>query len=220
VALVIAIRREELLATACRLGAADPAPAALRKLELNNGPGRSFANVLGCLCAESDGARDGNAAPGIREGLQDLLLESLVRMNTEPHPPGLEHASSRRRRLGVARAVEYMQSNAHRAVSGAELASVACLSLRSLQIAFGECFGTGPMSYLRRLRLARARAELISLDPRDVQLAGFAARWGFSSPSTFTRVYRRTFNELPSQTLRTARRALRRRRGRRHQAEA
>lgn len=210
VALVVAIRREELLAAARRLGAADPAPAAMRKLVLSSGPGRSFANVLGCLCAESDGAREGNAAPGIREGLQDLLLESLVGMNVARWPRGIERASSRRRRQGVARAVEYMESNAHRAVTSAELARVACLSLRSLQIAFAECFDVGPMTYLRRMRLVRARAELTSLDPRDVQLAGFAARWGFSSPSTFSRVYRRTFDELPSQTLKAARRSLRR----------
>jgi AraC-like DNA-binding protein len=211
VALVLAIARGDFLAAARRqVPALDGSPALLPKLALNSGPGRSFANVLGCLCAENDSVRDGDGSPGIRAGLQDLLLASLANMNAHLWPRGFERASSRRRRTGVARAVEYIETHAHRAVAPAELARVACLSLRSLQIGFAECFDVGPMTYSRRLRLKRARDELARSDPRDVQLANLAERWGFSSPGAFTRQYRQSFGELPSQTLKAARQTLRR----------
>lgn len=210
VALVLAIDKDVLTAAARRHGAGYMAsPPLLPKLLLDRGAGRSFANLLGCLCAENDNVREGSVVPGIRDGLQDLLLAALVHMHAQVGACEFEHASSRRRRSGVARAVEYLQTHAHRAVPAAELARVACLSLRSLQIGFSECFKVGPMTYSRRLRLARARAELAAADPRDVQLSNLAARWGFTSSSAFTRLYRRSFGELPSETLKAARRSMR-----------
>jgi AraC-like DNA-binding protein len=211
VALVLAVGRETLLEAARRhVPALHAIPALLPKMSLGHGAGRSFANLLGCLCAENDSLRDGDHSPAIRAGLQDLLLTALVNMNAHLWPRGFERATSRRRRGGVARAVDYLQQHPHRAVTAGELARVACLSLRSLQIGFAECFAVGPMTYARRLRLARAREELTGGDPRDVQLANLAARWGFPSPGAFSRLYRQHFGELPSQTLKTARRTLRR----------
>lgn len=211
VALVMAIAREELLTAARRyLPTTASVPALMPKLDLSAGAGRSFANLLGCLCAESDRARDGNPAPGVKAGLQDLLLTSLVCMNAHLWQQRLEHASTRRRRTGVARAVEHIERNTHRAVGIAELSRIACLSARSLQMGFAECFEVGPMTYSRRVRLARAREDLTSADPRDVQVSDIVARWGFPSVSAFTRHYRQNFGELPSQTLKEARRSMRR----------
>jgi AraC-like DNA-binding protein len=211
VALVLAIAREELgLAARRYLATASSSPSLMPKLDLSAGAGRSFANVLGCLCAENDNARDGNPAPGVKTGLQDLLLSSLVSMNSQLWQQGLEHASTRRRRTGVARAIEYIERNVHRAVGIGELSRIACLSSRSLQMGFAECFDIGPMTYSRRVRLSRAREELTTSDPREVQVSDLVARWGFPSASAFTRLYRQSFGELPSQTLKEVRRSLHR----------
>jgi len=211
VALVLAIAREALITAARRYLPADASsPALMPKLDLSTGAGRSFANLLGCLCAENDSARGGNPAPGVKAGLQDLLLTTLVCMNAHLWQPQLDQASTRRRRTGVARAVEHIERNTHRAVGIAELSRVACLSPRSLQMGFAECFEVGPMTYSRRVRLSRAREELTTADPRNVQISDLVAHWGFPSVSAFTRHYRQNFGELPSQTLREARRSLRR----------
>ena len=211
VALVLAIAREELGLAARRYQpTASSSPSFMPKLDLSAGAGRSFANVLGCLCAENDNARDGIPAPGVKTGLQDLLLTSLVSMNAHLWQRGLENASTRRRRTGVARAVEHIERNVHRAVGIEELSRVACLSPRSLQMAFAECFDAGPMTYSRRVRLSRARQELTTSDPREVQVSDLVARWGFPSASAFTRLYRQNFGELPSQTLKAVRRSLHR----------
>ena len=139
-----------------------------------------------------------------------LRICSLACMNAHLWQPRLKQATTRRRRSGVARAVEHIEKNSHRAVGIAELSRIACLSPRSLQMGFAECFEVGPMTYSRRVRLARAREELTTADPRDVQVSDFAAHWGFPSVSAFTRHYRQNFGELPSQTLKEARRSMRR----------
>lgn len=201
-AMVLALPRAELELAARRYApAAPPAPPLMPKLVLSQGPGRSFANLLACLSAECDGRRDGDGTATVREGLQDLLLASLVQMNAHLWPAGLERVSTRRRRAGVARALDYIHMNAHRTITTAELARAACLSLRALQTGFAECFGVGPMSYAKRYRLERARDELTAADHRDVAVSDLAMRWGFASAGTFTRLYRQQFGELPSQTL-------------------
>jgi AraC-like DNA-binding protein len=203
-AMVLAISKEEFDSALYRYSpCAPPKPPLLPKLLLSSGAGRSFANLLGCLCAECDNHGDVPIVPWIREGLQELLLASLLHMNAHLWERGLfERASTRRRRTGVARAVDYIHANCARAVSAAELTRVACLSLRSLQIGFTECYGIGPMAYSKRLRLTRARENLATFDPRDVEIADIAARHGFHNASTFARLYRQQFGELPSETLR------------------
>lgn len=203
VAMVLSIAREELEAEFRGLAAAPDRPLLPAKLLLRSGVGRSFLNILGCLCADCDLQQDGDSLPRIRQSLQQALLVSLLELNRETSSDALqiERASTRRRRAGVARAVDYLHQNAHRKVEVDELAKVAYLSLRSLQVGFLECFGMGPMSYGKRARLLKAREELLCTDRRDVNITDISARWGFACDNTFRRLYRQNFGELPSQTL-------------------
>jgi AraC-like DNA-binding protein len=206
VGLVLSIPREEAELAMRRCGLPPgSASSFLPKLTLTNGPGRTFANVLRCLCIECD--QEGGTVPGVLDGLQALLLTSLMHMHSHLRGPGLEGtATTRRRRDGVARALEYIEQNPRRAVRISELARAACLSPRSLQAGFAEHFGVGPLTYAKRLRLERARAE-IEETAGDVAIANIAHRWGFGSADTFTRLYQRQFGELPSQTRARSRRA-------------
>jgi transcriptional regulator GlxA family with amidase domain len=57
------------------------------------------------------------------------------------------------------------------------------------------------MTYLRRLRLHKARAELASHCPNTITVTTVAGRWGFLHLSRFAEQYRQLFGESPSETL-------------------
>ena len=202
VAIVLSVAKEELdrelRGFVTRPGATLFPP----KLDLSGGAGRSFVNVLGCLCADCDLHQFADTSPVVRQSLQQALLLSLLQMSSGSamQPAGVENASTRRRRAGVARAVDYLHLNLHRKVDAQELARVAYLSLRSLQIGFIECFDMGPMTYAKRLRLMQARDELKAAGHDEANISAISRRWGFDSCNSFSRLYKQTFGERPSHT--------------------
>jgi AraC-like DNA-binding protein len=203
VAIVLSVAKEEFDREMRGIVTPPGTPLLPPKLDLSGGAGRSFVNVLGCLCADCDLQQFGDSSPVVRQSLQQALLLSLLQMSSGSgtRTPRLEKASTRRRRAGVARAVDYLHLNPHRKVEAQELARIAYLSLRSLQIGFLECFDMGPMTYSKRLRLMKAREELKGAEPRDTNISDVSQRWGFDCGNTFSRLYRQTFGELPSCTL-------------------
>jgi len=203
VAIVLSITKEELEQETRARGTISQVPLFPPKLDLTCGAGRSFVNVLGCLCADCDLQQFTDTPPVVRQSLQQALLLSLLQMGSRrvTQPRELENASTQRRRAGVARAVDYLQLNLHRKVQAEELSRVAYLSLRSLQIGFTECFDMGPMTYAKRLRLMKAREDLKHADPGDGTVAAVSRRWGFDCCNTFSRLYRQAYGELPSHTL-------------------
>jgi AraC-like DNA-binding protein len=204
IAIVLSIAKAELDREMCGISTACDFPLLRPKLDLSGRAGRSFLNVLACLCADADLQQAGSSSFAVRQALQQALLLSLLQLNSAAcgtQTLELENASTRRRRGGVARAVDYLHLNLHRAVDAAELCRIAYLSMRSLQIGFNECFDMGPMTYSKRLRLTKAREELRQADPRYTSIADVSKRWGFECCNTFSRQYRQTFGELPSCTL-------------------
>jgi len=58
------------------------------------------------------------------------------------------------------------------------------------------------MAALRRFRLEAARTEILRAG-RTESLTQIAADYGFSNPSRFAQVFRRTYGTYPSEALRT-----------------
>lgn len=78
-----------------------------------------------------------------------------------------------------------------------DLADIACLSPAQLMRLYRSRTGEGPMQTVRRLRLQRARSQLL-LDPAiSVTEVAFAA--GYDSNAAFTHAFRRHFGAAPSQ---------------------
>ncbi|WP_459712232.1 helix-turn-helix transcriptional regulator [Actinophytocola sp. KF-1] len=100
------------------------------------------------------------------------------------------------------RAIAFIDANADRDITAADIARAAGVSARAVQLAFRRHLGLTPMAYLRRARLDGARADLRAASPRDVTVTQVAARWGFARPSAFAAHYRATYGESPSRTLR------------------
>ncbi|MEU7869125.1 helix-turn-helix transcriptional regulator [Dactylosporangium sp. NPDC049140] len=100
------------------------------------------------------------------------------------------------------RAVAFIDDNAHRDISPADVAGASHVTIRTLQLAFRRHLDTTPGAYLRRARLERAHRDLLDGDPASTTVGAVAARWGFASHSRFTAHYHAVYGQLPSDTLR------------------
>lgn len=100
------------------------------------------------------------------------------------------------------RAVVFIDENAHRDISVADIAAAAFVTTRAVQLAFRRHLDTTPMEYLRRVRLAHAHRDLVMADPAHESVTAVAYRWGFPNPSRFAIQYRQTYGVPPSHTLR------------------
>lgn len=99
-------------------------------------------------------------------------------------------------------AVNFIQDNAARDISVRDIAAALYLSPRTVQYLFRRHLNTTPTAYLRTIRLAQARKELIAGDRTITTVAATAARWGFAHTGRFAVLYRRTYGESPHETLR------------------
>jgi AraC-like DNA-binding protein len=99
------------------------------------------------------------------------------------------------------RAIAFIEANPQRDISIAAIADAACVTIRSVQLAFRRHLDTTPMAYLRRVRLHLARQDLLHADPTTTSVAAVGARWGFVNPSHFATLYREEFGEQPRRTL-------------------
>lgn len=75
------------------------------------------------------------------------------------------------------------------------------VSERTLQYAFKRDMQLSPVTYLRILRLNKARAMLLSVTSANTTVTQIAMMWGFLHLGKFSQDYRRMFGELPSETL-------------------
>jgi AraC-like DNA-binding protein len=79
--------------------------------------------------------------------------------------------------------------------------AIACgVSVRTLQLAFHDAYGIGPMAWLKRERLGEVRVALRG-NP-EVSITNIATQAGFSHLGDFSQAYRRAFGETPSATRR------------------
>ena len=107
----------------------------------------------------------------------------------------------------------YLIAAGSRPVHIAELCETFDVSRRTLHRAFMDVLSIPPIAYLRRKRLDEVRAALLMAD-LGATVADLARAHGFLELGRFAGTYRRTFGELPSQTLQRSRRHDAARRGR------
>ncbi|MDR0226176.1 MAG: AraC family transcriptional regulator [Burkholderiaceae bacterium] len=146
-----------------------------------------------------DAGNDLQARDALARHAEEYLVSTLLMTAAHSHSPAL--AGDGRRSLlprGVRRAQEYMQAHADQPLSLADLCREAGCSARSLQTAFRQHAGLGPMEFLRQLRLDRARAELQAGAGASVREV--AHRYGFLHLGHFAAQYRGRFGERPSET--------------------
>ncbi len=100
------------------------------------------------------------------------------------------------------RAIAFIHENADNDISLSDIAAAVNVTPRSVQYTFRRHLDTTPLEYLRRVRLCRAHRELRNADPSVDTVMAIAGRWGFAHAGRFSRMYKQTFGQSPSRTLR------------------
>ncbi|MFD8708677.1 helix-turn-helix transcriptional regulator [Kitasatospora sp. NPDC059648] len=100
------------------------------------------------------------------------------------------------------RAIAFIEANADRETSLADIAAAAFVTPRALQYAFRRHLDTTPLGYLRRVRLDAAHRDLLAADPATATVTGIAMHWGFAHPGHFAGLYRAAYRRTPGETLR------------------
>ncbi|HUO15030.1 MAG TPA: helix-turn-helix domain-containing protein [Verrucomicrobiae bacterium] len=136
--------------------------------------------------------------------LEDELLRLIL--ETQPHNyTRLLHRGNQAGARQIADAEEYMRANAHLPLTLGDVCQAAGVNARTLQNAFRHNRGSTPMQFLRTIRMQEVRAGLLTPHP-ETSVSREAARWGFLHFGRFSGEYRSAYGELPSETLKRARR--------------
>jgi AraC-like DNA-binding protein len=112
-------------------------------------------------------------------------------------------AYSGKRLAAIDRAEAYIEQHAFEKIGVGDICRAADVCERTLQYAFLERYGIGPKEFLNAFRLQAARRELRAANPHKTRVAEVANAWGFWHLGQFAADYRRRFEELPSETLRS-----------------
>ncbi len=90
----------------------------------------------------------------------------------------------------------YLEEKYSSAMTVPKVARDCGLSSSALAHTFTKTFGTSPVKYLTRVRIAKA-VEILSNEDRSIKEIAFAV--GFGSPSHFCRIFRRERGCPPSE---------------------
>jgi len=104
----------------------------------------------------------------------------------------------------LTRALSFLNQRLDEPVALDDLAAVAGVRPRTLEAHFKTYLGTTPLGWVRRTRLARARQQLLA-SGEGANVTSIANANGFTELGRFAAQYRQQFGELPSQTLKAAR---------------
>jgi AraC-like DNA-binding protein len=167
----------------------------------------ALAAQFRCLCfviSELDRSQDGLPAILLAEFDQALIVAYLS-ANLSNYTDLLNAKCPTVAPWQVERAVGYIEANWDQPMTIEALASVTESSARSLFATFRKSRGCSPMAFVRHFRLLRAK-EILSLAAPETSVSSVALKCGFQSPGHFAKKYSILFDELPSETLKRAKR--------------
>ncbi len=105
--------------------------------------------------------------------------------------------------LVVRRALNYIETNAGKAITIDDVSAAAGVRTRVLQYTFRRHHGSTPSRHLQRVRMSRAHDDLLTADPTRGDTVGeIATRWQFTHHGRFAVDYRNVYGVSPSETLR------------------
>ena len=99
-------------------------------------------------------------------------------------------------------AMAFIRENLKEDMQINDLADAVGISPRAIQTMFKKYFRMTPVHYIRAMRLAEIRRELLDMKKSDRRsLTELAQKWGFNHLGRFSAYYRKAYHENPSQTL-------------------
>jgi AraC-like DNA-binding protein len=142
------------------------------------------------------------ARAAARVDLLETLLATLGAA-TDFQPPRSDRTRLTQGRI-VRIAEDYALARGGDRLHMTDLCGATGVSERSLEYAFKAIMGMTPTAYLTRVRLHRVRKALQAAPRASTTVSAEALNNGFWHFGDFSRAYRDSFGELPSETLRRA----------------
>jgi AraC-like DNA-binding protein len=139
-------------------------------------------------------------SPIVQAALHRHLAISLFESFRLRGDHGARAVSARARQHGYRVATRFIDDFASLPITPEDIAQAAGLSTAQIDAVFRAFSprGEDTADHLRRARLSSAHAEIRLAGVVDEGVVGeVAARWGFPSAATFTRLYRRAYGALP-----------------------
>ena len=130
---------------------------------------------------------------------KSLLKELFFRVLCQESAAPLYELINQNSRLSrVDRALRLIHTNYHDSISVDKLANLVNMSPSVFHRAFKEVTASSPIQYIKKIRLDKAKALLIS---GDVQVAEASLKVGYESSSQFSREFKRYFGASPTECM-------------------
>lgn len=173
----------------------------IQACQLQIGAAGPFSTSLLQTLQLIDGLLNSNGSLPAALALDDLICRQLVLMlmpelQQEAHAQQLEPADQRFEQL-----LEWIESRLAEPLNLTQLETRSGLARRTLQKAFHDRFGCGPMQWLRKRRLQLALAQLSHPAPGE-SVSAVARRCGYLSLSSFSRDFAELYGRTASEVLR------------------
>jgi AraC-like DNA-binding protein len=172
-----------------------------RRLDLESSTGRSFRLFLDFvwseICRGGLFTRSETATREIEHTCVTLLIlasEAESQQSRTNRDRGLSKEP-------LERAEEFIRAHLAEPFALDKLIEITGTSASTLLREFRKRYGMPPIQYLKHRRLEAARRELLSAERDQITVTDVALRYGFYHLGRFSGVYRETFGELPSETL-------------------
>jgi AraC-like DNA-binding protein len=200
----VRLGRNELAALCAQLlGQGDVCPPEFEPVMTAGGPAqRRWLAVAQLLLDHACSPLDPLLAPRVHRQLAELAMLTLLTEHRHSHSERLRAPVPSLSPRHVRAAEEHMRAHAGEALTLADMARAASVSIRTLSAGFQAWRGTTPMRHLREMRLTGARDDLMR---GRAAVSDVALRWGFGHLGRFAADYARRFGEPPSATLRRSR---------------
>lgn len=140
------------------------------------------------------------ALPHLAARLEDMLVTALLLH--QPHSAaGLVEGAGGMPPRHLRRAEAFLCEHLESPLTVGEVARACGVARRTLQAAFQQAHGIGPMQWLRQRRLEAVREVLLRDASARPSIAQAALRFGFTHLGDFSRAYKAAFAETARDTL-------------------
>jgi AraC-like DNA-binding protein len=204
----VSIGRTALTQTAAALlgeGLAEPVEFK-PEIDLAAQPNRSLFNTIAFAASELSGGGSAFYNPVLRKDLEELIVGTLLLTQEHNFSDRFERCDRCVSPKDVRVVVDYIHANLHAPITLGELVAVSGVPGRTLRHHFRRFVGMSPLSYLRQVRFARVRDELLRGE-ENLRITDVATSHGFDHLGRFSLGYRQRYGESPSRTAAASQRS-------------
>lgn len=169
--------------------------------DLDTPLGRRLGTVVDLIADELDEPTDLSRDPQVFRHVEALVVDALLLGQAHSHSDQLSREGPVALGASIRRAVDLLEERPAEPWTTVRLAAAVHLSARALQTGFRRDLATPPMTYLRQVRLSRAREVLRDAERGTTSVQTVALGLGIVHLGRFAAAYRQTFGEYPSETL-------------------